>query len=194
MPIKTCVVASLHVEGLGHDCYNQTVPDALCAFQLSAPAVSASKTACQEQLLARTCLREHPRSGQVAQVVERSPEKAGVGGSTPSLATIKSNHLARPNPNLFHSVPIQNPSRAEGLPHNSPARDWRGGPSWRFLSAMRVLDLAFHSATDKFFPATNGPYSGQELAFSIHFRDVSMCSVSQCLRHHVWIDNQSCKE
>ena len=26
--------------------------------------------------------------GQVAQVVERSPEKAGVGGSTPSLATI----------------------------------------------------------------------------------------------------------
>jgi hypothetical protein len=29
-------------------------------------------------------------SGQVAQVVERSPEKAGVGGSTPSLATILS--------------------------------------------------------------------------------------------------------
>ena len=27
------------------------------------------------------------RRGQVAQVVERSPEKAGVGGSTPSLAT-----------------------------------------------------------------------------------------------------------
>jgi hypothetical protein len=26
--------------------------------------------------------------GQVAQLVERSPEKAGVGGSTPSLATI----------------------------------------------------------------------------------------------------------
>jgi hypothetical protein len=31
--------------------------------------------------------------GQVAQVVERSPEKAGVGGSTPSLATIISKHL-----------------------------------------------------------------------------------------------------
>ena len=29
-----------------------------------------------------------PKCGQVAQVVERSPEKAGVGGSTPSLATI----------------------------------------------------------------------------------------------------------
>jgi hypothetical protein len=27
-------------------------------------------------------------NGQVAQVVERSPEKAGVGGSTPSLATM----------------------------------------------------------------------------------------------------------
>ena len=29
-----------------------------------------------------------PEDGQVAQVVERSPEKAGVGGSTPSLATM----------------------------------------------------------------------------------------------------------
>ena len=28
------------------------------------------------------------KSGQVAQLVERSPEKAGVGGSIPSLATI----------------------------------------------------------------------------------------------------------
>ena len=30
------------------------------------------------------------KRGQVAQVVERSPEKAGVGGSTPSLATMLS--------------------------------------------------------------------------------------------------------
>ncbi len=30
------------------------------------------------------------QSGQVAQLVERSPEKAGVGGSIPSLATINS--------------------------------------------------------------------------------------------------------
>ena len=29
--------------------------------------------------------------GQVAQLVERSPEKAGVGGSIPSLATIFNN-------------------------------------------------------------------------------------------------------
>jgi hypothetical protein len=33
------------------------------------------------------------KRGQVAQVVERSPEKAGVGGSTPSLATIFSKNL-----------------------------------------------------------------------------------------------------
>jgi hypothetical protein len=31
--------------------------------------------------------------GQVAQMVERSPEKAGVGGSIPSLATIVFLHL-----------------------------------------------------------------------------------------------------
>jgi hypothetical protein len=32
--------------------------------------------------------------GQVAQLVERGPEKAGVGGSIPSLATIPFNNLA----------------------------------------------------------------------------------------------------
>ena len=37
------------------------------------------------------------RSGQVAQVVERSPEKAGVGGSTPSLATTILKNLAAEN-------------------------------------------------------------------------------------------------
>jgi hypothetical protein len=31
--------------------------------------------------------QKYVKRGQVAQVVERSPEKAGVGGSTPSLAT-----------------------------------------------------------------------------------------------------------
>jgi hypothetical protein len=39
--------------------------------------------------------------GQVAQVVERSPEKAGVGGSTPSLATILFNGLAN-RPEISH--------------------------------------------------------------------------------------------
>ena len=35
--------------------------------------------------------------GQVAQMVERSPEKAGVGGSIPSLATIISKNLVQFN-------------------------------------------------------------------------------------------------
>ena len=34
------------------------------------------------------------RTGQVAQLVERGPEKAGVGGSNPSLATSILNNLA----------------------------------------------------------------------------------------------------
>ncbi len=34
-----------------------------------------------------------PPSGQVAQLVERGPEKAGVGGSIPSLATNTFNNL-----------------------------------------------------------------------------------------------------
>jgi hypothetical protein len=35
-----------------------------------------------------------PHFGQVAQLVERGPEKAGVGGSIPSLATNPFNNLA----------------------------------------------------------------------------------------------------
>src|SRR6516225_6710130 len=42
--------------------------------------------------------------GQVAQVVERSPEKAGVGGSTPSLATIIPKHLAAQNQNFQPTI------------------------------------------------------------------------------------------
>jgi hypothetical protein len=42
-----------------------------------------------------------PTRGQVAQVVERSPEKAGVGGSTPSLATTIINRLAD-QPEISH--------------------------------------------------------------------------------------------
>ena len=45
-------------------------------------------------------------SGQVAQLVERGPEKAGVGGSIPSLATNNFN-------NLQIAKNIQNPSREQ---------------------------------------------------------------------------------
>jgi hypothetical protein len=44
--------------------------------------------------------KKRTRSGQVAQVVERSPEKAGVGGSTPSLATIISKNLVAKSGNF----------------------------------------------------------------------------------------------
>ena len=43
-------------------------------------------------------------SGQVAQVVERSPEKAGVGGSTPSLATIIPKNLEEQNRNFQPTI------------------------------------------------------------------------------------------
>src|ERR1700722_14901522 len=45
--------------------------------------------------------------GQVAQLVERSPEKAGVGGSIPSLATTKS-ITYQPARRRFHSISFQN--------------------------------------------------------------------------------------
>lgn len=40
------------------------------------------------QALAQAAPAPKPRDAQVAQLVERSPEKAGVGGSIPSLGTI----------------------------------------------------------------------------------------------------------
>jgi hypothetical protein len=46
-------------------------------------------------------------SGQVAQLVERSPEKAGVGGSIPSLATTFSITYSHSN-RQFHSISFQN--------------------------------------------------------------------------------------
>ena len=44
------------------------------------------------------------KRGQVAQVVERSPEKAGVGGSTPSLATIILKDLAAESRNFQPTI------------------------------------------------------------------------------------------
>ena len=64
-------------------------------------------------------------SGQVAQVVERSPEKAGVGGSTPSLATIIPKDLAE--------------SRL-ALPVRSQSAIFRREPV-RFLVTMMAKDL-----------------------------------------------------
>src|SRR5437879_11814963 len=59
------------------------VPRALSALTSLVGATSALE--CARRTAFRTRVQKR---GQVAQVVERSPEKAGVGGSTPSLATI----------------------------------------------------------------------------------------------------------
>jgi hypothetical protein len=61
-------------------------------LMLHAPAIHALHQ--RKRGFAGTPRHEALGSGQVAQVVERSPEKAGVGGSTPSLATI----ISRSNP------------------------------------------------------------------------------------------------
>ena len=53
-------------------------------------------------------VRSHQRGpGQVAQSVERSPEKAGVGGSIPSLATTFSITYKHPQ-TQFYSISFQN--------------------------------------------------------------------------------------
>ena len=58
------------------------VPDLL----RRAPGISA--TIRSKQIISAARESRVSKRGQVAQVVERSPEKAGVGGSTPSLATM----------------------------------------------------------------------------------------------------------
>jgi hypothetical protein len=84
-------------------CYNSGVPHGPSASAVSLRGIPHSESAeCTARLAASRCADRvsktkcgkcpdrdvRARSGQVAQVVERSPEKAGVGGSTPSLATI----------------------------------------------------------------------------------------------------------
>src|SRR5271170_4338271 len=81
-----CTPLRANVEGIPRLCYNQKLS-----------ARFRHRTCCIHPAHNRREVND-PRSpwrvervskrGQVAQVVERSPEKAGVGGSTPSLATI----------------------------------------------------------------------------------------------------------
>ena len=60
-------------------------------------------------------------SGQVAQLVERSPEKAGVGGSTPSLATIIPKDLATKSRNSQPTIqPTIRRSNPRFLTESSP--------------------------------------------------------------------------
>ena len=70
--------------------------------------------------------------GQVAQSVERSPEKAGVGGSIPSLATMFS-AACRPSNRHFHSVSFQN--YGAGRLASSESAAWIAG-GWLSISAL----------------------------------------------------------
>ncbi len=79
------------VEGKRCDCYNQFVPHASSRMGL---VVRPAADRLKRTILATRSPRVWKR-GQVAQVVERSPEKAGVGGSTPSLATIIPKNLLK---------------------------------------------------------------------------------------------------
>ena len=66
----------------------KAVRHALCALRvIRSRGKSSAATGDTNQSRQEPACARNPRSGQVAQVVERSPEKAGVGGSTPSLAT-----------------------------------------------------------------------------------------------------------
>src|SRR6267143_2123927 len=72
----------------------------------------------------RICYNRILRHGQVAQSVERSPEKAGVGGSIPSLATFES-VAYRPPDSQFHSNSFQNQMVRRVLPQSGSARlEW----------------------------------------------------------------------
>ena len=77
---------AVHVEGNRCGCYNRgrsaRFRAGAVSFDRNPATISVKRTA----LAARG--QRVSKRGQVAQVVERSPEKAGVGGSTPSLATI----------------------------------------------------------------------------------------------------------
>ena len=87
-------------ERMAERCYNPRVPHDPSATAVELRGIPPSESAIARPdwppvvLWIGRVTDVRIRSGQVAQVVERSPEKAGVGGSTPSLATIILKRLA----------------------------------------------------------------------------------------------------
>ena len=81
------------VERIQGGCYNRC-----CSGRSQRLTARVCRQTPSSQASLRRCAAPAARCGrkrgQVAQVVERSPEKAGVGGSTPSLATIIPKDLA----------------------------------------------------------------------------------------------------
>jgi hypothetical protein len=90
----------------------------------------------------RVAPRIHDRSARIAGFGELIPEKAGVGGSIPSLATMKS-IAYRHSENRFHSVSFQKLWSAEIRISDETWRQDRSG----VLSIPPQLELFAWSAT-----------------------------------------------
>ena len=84
------------------------------------------------------------QDGQIAQLVERSPEKAGVGGSIPSLATIFSIAYRHPK-TQFHSVSFQNYWSAEIRSRNESS--WEPAESALETGLQRAQKVRAQNAT-----------------------------------------------
>src|SRR5437588_12721319 len=83
LALKTDTGSDHLIERFPLRCYNRA-----CSTRSQCPDCPGwgnLRSSCARRAAFRTRVQKR---GQVAQVVERSPEKAGVGGSTPSLATI----------------------------------------------------------------------------------------------------------
>src|SRR5437763_13286135 len=82
LTLKTDTGSDHLIERFPLRCYNRA-----CSTRSQCPDCPGwgnLRSSCARRAAFRTRVQKR---GQVAQVVERSPEKAGVGGSTPSLAT-----------------------------------------------------------------------------------------------------------
>jgi hypothetical protein len=113
----------------------RTVP-AHWLFCFAASRPVRAHSACSESASVDSRIDVRTRSGQVAQVVERSPEKAGVGGSTPSLATISFNRLqAAGNVRFQWREPYAN------MPSACPDASQIGGCSSNFQISRAVLPV-----------------------------------------------------
>src|SRR5579872_1267953 len=89
------------------------------------------------------------KCGQVAQVVERSPEKAGVGGSTPSLATTFSAEAWQLQSfrKALRLLPKYNLHERQIFPQE--AGGMRVGDVLRLPVALRKLDVRLASVVDR---------------------------------------------
>ena len=96
----------------------------ICQFRTLSIATAVPLRGVSPMIASSHALREaggsRTRSGQVAQVVERSPEKAGVGGSTPSLATTFQSTYAKSSREFQsalspHSQRVENESRCSRM-------------------------------------------------------------------------------